>query len=115
MEKQTNLTKEEFIERHCRSCGSQRCEGVDFEWFDGCKEKDGVMMHVSKAEFIGGKEADDAYKKLCELTGLEWDTVIMCEDAMPYCDMVFECSVCGNIDTDGKPKYCSECGAKISQ
>lgn len=154
MEDQMNLTKEEFIEQYCRSCGSQRCEGVDSEWFDACRK------------------AKDTYDELCKLTGKEWgavskyldikttpvnafkydnDTVtqgricitneknlptcvdvyttnygepdcakryvpeLMCEDAMSYCDMVFECSVCGNMDTDGKPKYCSECGAKVKQ
>lgn len=33
------LTKEEFITLHCNLCGSQRCEGIGTEWFDGCKFK----------------------------------------------------------------------------
>lgn len=34
------LTKEEFYEKYCRKCGSQRCDGTETEWFDGCKFKD---------------------------------------------------------------------------
>ena len=34
------LTREEFIALHCNVCGSQRCEGIGTEWFDGCKFKD---------------------------------------------------------------------------
>ena len=34
------LTPEEFIALHCHNCGSQRCEGIGTEWFDGCKFKD---------------------------------------------------------------------------
>ena len=33
------MNKEEFIKTHCFSCGTQRCEGVDSEWFEGCKKK----------------------------------------------------------------------------
>ena len=33
------MNKEQFIRTHCRNCGSQRCEGIDSEWFDGCAKK----------------------------------------------------------------------------
>ena len=33
------LNKEQFIQRYCQNCGSQRCEGIDTEWFDGCTYK----------------------------------------------------------------------------
>ncbi len=33
------MNKEQFIKTHCRNCGSQRCEGIDSEWFDGCAKK----------------------------------------------------------------------------
>ena len=40
MYKPVKYSREEFIAKHCSVCGSQRCEGVDTEWFDGCKFKD---------------------------------------------------------------------------
>lgn len=42
------MNKEEFIKTYCLNCGTQRCEGVDSEGFEGCKKKwelDG--MHAS--------------------------------------------------------------------
>ena len=33
------LTEEEFVHEFCHNCGSQRCEGIGTEWFDGCKFK----------------------------------------------------------------------------
>ena len=32
--------EKEFIEHFCHNCGSQRCEGVGTEWFDGCQYKE---------------------------------------------------------------------------
>ena len=29
-----------FICKYCNNCGSQRCEGIHSEWFEGCKYKD---------------------------------------------------------------------------
>lgn len=37
---QPKLTQEEFTSLHCSVCGSQRCDGINSEWFDGCKFKD---------------------------------------------------------------------------
>jgi CYTH domain-containing protein/predicted ATPase len=33
------LNEQEFIDKYCRNCGSQRCEGIGTEWFDGCHYK----------------------------------------------------------------------------
>ena len=33
------ITAEEFVQTYCHNCGSQRCEGIGTEWFDGCKFK----------------------------------------------------------------------------
>lgn len=35
-----DIQKQEFVERYCRACGSQRCEGIDTDWFEGCEYKD---------------------------------------------------------------------------
>lgn len=32
----SKLTEEEFYKKHCQMCGTQRCEGMGTEWFDGC-------------------------------------------------------------------------------
>lgn len=33
------LTEDEFYEKYCQMCGSQRCEGIGTSWFDGCGYK----------------------------------------------------------------------------
>lgn len=37
------LTESEFIREYCHRCGSQRCEGIGTDWFDGCQFKDRLM------------------------------------------------------------------------
>lgn len=87
-----------------------------------------IMMKVSLAEFVGGKEADDAYNKLCELTGLEWDAVRTCKNVS--CDYDFVCSECDTKvfavegiysayvsvyqgDDEVGIRFCPACGAKV--
>ena len=31
------MNKEQFVEKYCFGCGSQRCEGIDSEWGEGCQ------------------------------------------------------------------------------
>ena len=33
------MDKQQFVETYCTNCGTQRCEGIDSEWFDGCQYK----------------------------------------------------------------------------
>ena len=35
----TTLSEQEFVEKYCHNCGSQRCEGIGTEWFEGCQYK----------------------------------------------------------------------------
>lgn len=37
---QEKLSAEEFTEKYCRGCGSQRCEGIGTVWFEGCGYKE---------------------------------------------------------------------------
>ena len=37
---QEKLSAEEFYEKFCSGCGSQRCEGIGTMWFDGCIYKE---------------------------------------------------------------------------
>ena len=39
-ETDNRLTKEDFVERFCHNCGSQRCEGIGTVWFEGCIHKE---------------------------------------------------------------------------
>lgn len=35
----TKLSEQEFLDKFCYKCGTQRCEGIGTEWFDGCQYK----------------------------------------------------------------------------
>lgn len=35
----TKISEKEFIDKYCHGCGSQRCEGIGTEWFDGCRHR----------------------------------------------------------------------------
>ncbi len=34
------MNAEEFVKKYCLGCGSQRCEGIGTEWFDGCSHRE---------------------------------------------------------------------------
>lgn len=46
------MNKKQFTDKYCTKCGTQRCEGVDSEWVDGCghwkREMSGLNL-VEKA------------------------------------------------------------------
>ena len=75
------MNKEQFVKTHCQNCGSQRCEGIDSEWFDGCKYKwelDGTnpseeierlnskIMDLSKKIISLQKNKDDIIKEFSD-------------------------------------------------
>jgi hypothetical protein len=33
------MTEKQFIETYCNKCGTQRCEGIGTEWFEGCQHR----------------------------------------------------------------------------
>ena len=51
------MNDEKFIETYCHNCGSQRCEGIGTEWFEGCKYKWDHDSYDSAAEIecLNGK------------------------------------------------------------
>ena len=76
------------------------------------------MMKVSCAEFLGGKEADDAYNKLCERTGVEWDVKRTCTMHFFAASNIWRCSECEGVTYPERtnaspPLYCLWCGAKV--
>ena len=44
------MDNEKFIETYCHNCGSQRCEGIGIEWFEGCKYKWNLDSYDSATE-----------------------------------------------------------------
>lgn len=50
----TKLTAEEFKEKYCNDCGSQRCTGPDTEWFEGCQFKKELLINETGEEKAHG-------------------------------------------------------------
>lgn len=51
----------QFIEKYCHNCGSQRCEGIGTDWFEGCRFR---WNHDS---YDAATEIDRLNKKIIEL------------------------------------------------
>lgn len=49
------ITKEEFYKKHCCKCGSLRCEGMDSEWFNGCRHRHELENYTG----VGNYERQD--------------------------------------------------------
>lgn len=62
------MTKEEFIEKHCKMCGTQRCEGIDTDWFDGCHYRNELDGYEDKNEHIGIEEINRMYSEYLKNT-----------------------------------------------
>lgn len=43
-----SLTRKEFEDQFCSLCGTQRCEGIDSEWFSGCEHKELLKQDVEQ-------------------------------------------------------------------
>ena len=43
-----SLSEKEFVEKHCKSCGTQRCEGIGTEWFEGCHYRNELIGYEKK-------------------------------------------------------------------
>ena len=44
------MDKESFYNKYCLLCGSQRCEGIDSEWFNGCSKRDELTDTTNESD-----------------------------------------------------------------
>ena len=43
-----SFDEDEFIEKYCHNCGTQRCEGIGTPWFDGCGYRSELRGYVDE-------------------------------------------------------------------
>lgn len=77
------MNDKQFYEKYCLNCGTQRCEGIGTEWFDGCKYK---WNH-------------DSYDAATEIERLNAKIAKLEEDRI---------GICHKIDNRRKGKVCSQ-------
>lgn len=68
------FNQEEFIRRFCHTCGSQRCEGIGTEWFEGCKHKHRLKSYAPWTYETGREEPEILG------SGSQWYSVIKSKD-----------------------------------
>ena len=111
------MTQEEFIELHCKMCGTQRCYGIEY---CGLYKRYVLGEHDPLDEIIWAAKQQLVIQKLSEdnktETGPHWikvPTGKLIEDP----DRIhWECSVCGkktDLPNYEKANYCFNCGAKM--
>ena len=61
------MNEKQFVETYCCNCGTQRCEGIGTEWFEGCRYRWNLDGMDAAAEI-------NRLKKKC----LELSTKILC-------------------------------------
>lgn len=45
------MNDKQFIETYCLNCGTQRCEGIGTEWFEGCQHRWNHDSYDTTTEF----------------------------------------------------------------
>ena len=111
------MTEKQFVETYCHNCGTQRCEGVGTEWFEGCKYKwslDGREIEAtSEIHILQQKNLDLATKilRLQEQISKEkvkhgyWIDLNIAE---------WQCSECNyRVERWNNTPYCPDCGTKM--
>lgn len=87
------LIKEDFVEKYCKNCGTQRCEGVDSYWFDGCKYKQFLYTDGCKDLFyyLGGNPA------FCPFTGRQCKTLCIFANKVDGKEHEYKCAFSNKI------------------
>lgn len=129
------MNEKQFIETYCNKCGTQRCEGVGTEWFEGCSKRwnlDGMdaateierlnkqvillasqlATKVPEAYWTGKLPSDDAHAE----GFAPWFTEV---DKQAYIESFNHTTHCSNCLAGYDDRllaginYCYACGAKI--
>ena len=93
------MDKKQFYETYCMHCGTQRCEGIDTEWGEGCQYRwnlDGVDA-AAEIKQLNDKIMELGYK------------LMRCKPVV-YGEWNFWDGWIGNHDQRIEDATCSECG-----
>ena len=109
------MNDKQFVETYCHKCGTQRCEGIGSEWFEGCKQRWNHDNYdaAAKVERLNIKIMDMAKKMVRTTPQAEWMPIT--KRNKKYGVMVtvgFTCSNCQNKQ-EVSTNYCSHCGAEM--
>ena len=95
----------QFIEKYCHNCGTQRCEGIGTEWFEGCSYRWNHDSYDAATEIKRlNEKVMELANKLIKITNEklpaadvapvahgEWVDIISCEDIIyATCNLLFK-------------------------
>ena len=89
------MNDKQFIETYCRNCGTQRCEGIGTEWFEGCPYRWNHDSYdaATEIEQLNKKIMDMAKKmveggnKMKQIKQTKWiATLVTSTNHYIYCD-----------------------------
>ena len=92
------MTEKQFIMTYCYNCGTQRCEGIGTEWFEGCPKRwnlDGYGDAAAEIERLNKKIIELGTKILKLTRHGEW---------------IYWDGLRGNHDQRIEDATCSKCG-----
>ena len=106
------MTREEFIELHCKMCGTQRCYGEEYcglykRYVLGEHDPLDEIMWAAKQQLVIHKLSEDSKTKDTP----HWIDISVYPDKVRW-----KCSVCGketDLPNHDKANYCFNCGAKM--
>ena len=111
------MDKKQFYETYCLHCGTQRCEGIDSEWGEGCHYRWNLddVDAAAEIEKLNTKIMELGYKLMNStptVHGKWYD-----EDSFDaHGSPIYRCSVCNKTVADNYiscHKFCLHCGAKM--
>lgn len=88
------MNEKQFIETYCHKCGTQRCEGIGTEWFEGCPKRWNLDGYGDPAA-----EIERLNNKIMELA----NTIIKLQQNKSRCRKCFHEGYC-NCDRDYEGK-----------
>lgn len=91
------MTKEEFVEKHCKLCNIQKCEGVGTDWFNICHYKNELDGYKDKNEHIDIEEINRIYKHINDLFNKQVKARISTTDTNGSIIYGWICPRCGKV------------------
>lgn len=91
------MTKEEFVEKHCKLCNIQKCEGVGTDRFNSCHYKNELDGYEDKNEHIDIEEINRIYKHINDLFNKQVKARISTTDTNGSIIYGWICPRCGKV------------------
>lgn len=91
------MNDRQFVETYCHNCGTQRCEGIGTEWFEGCKYKWNLDGQDAASEIA--RLEKQIYDLATKIVRGDFVEVVRCKDCR-YQEQCAEFVMISGVDKD---------------